>query len=73
MRCSACGSRMRPTESDLPLKVSERSIVILKQVPVLQCGNCAQFLLEDEAMARVDEILDGIDSSTELEIIRYAA
>ena len=73
MKCSVCGSRMRATESDLPFKVSERTIVILKQLPVLQCGNCAQFLLADKVMARVDKILDGIDSAAELEIIRYGA
>ncbi len=73
MKCAACGAQLRAAQSDLPFKVSEQTIVILKQLPVLQCENCAQYLLEDRVLSRVDEILASIDSAAELEIIRYAA
>ncbi len=73
MKCAACGAQLRSAHSDLPFKVSEQTIVILKQLPVLQCENCAQYLLEDRVLSRVDEILASIDSAAELEIIRYAA
>jgi YgiT-type zinc finger domain-containing protein len=73
MKCGVCGAQLRSVHSDLPFKVSEQTIVILKQLPVLQCENCTQYLLEDRVLSRVDEILARIDSAAELEIIRYAA
>jgi YgiT-type zinc finger domain-containing protein len=73
MKCGVCGAQLRPVHSDLPFKVSEQTIVILKDLPVWQCENCAQYLLEDGVLRRVDAILARIDSAAELEIIRYAA
>jgi YgiT-type zinc finger domain-containing protein len=73
MKCHICGSNLRPSATDLPFKVSETTIVILKGVPTMQCGNCAEYLLEDSVMARVEEILQGVDATAELEVIRYAA
>jgi YgiT-type zinc finger domain-containing protein len=73
MKCGVCGDQLRPVHSDLPFKVSEQTIVILKDLPVLQCQNCAQYLLEDHVLSRIDAILARIDSAAELEIIRYAA
>jgi len=73
MKCGVCGARMTPGVSDLPFKTSDHAIAILKDVPVLACGNCGDYLLEDAAMSRVDEILSGITGAAELEVIRYAA
>jgi YgiT-type zinc finger domain-containing protein len=73
MKCTVCGARMRPTRSDLPFKTAEQAIVIVKNLPVLQCESCAQYLIEDQVTARVDEILATVDGAAELEIIRYAA
>ena len=73
MRCSVCGAEMRSTRSDLPFKTTGQTIVILKSLPILQCENCAQYLIEDAVLGRVDEILATIDGKAELEIIRYAA
>jgi YgiT-type zinc finger domain-containing protein len=64
---------MKSTVTDLPFKVSEVTIVILKQIPVIQCENCSEYSLEDSIMKRVDEILGGVDTSAELEVIRFAA
>lgn len=73
MKCTVCGADMRPTRSDLPFKTTEQTIVILKSLPVLQCENCAQYLIEDAVLGRVDQILASVDGAAELEIIRYAA
>jgi hypothetical protein len=73
MKCGVCGAQLRLAHSALPFKVSEQTIVILKELPVWQCENCAQYLLEDRVLSRVDTILARIDSTAELEIIRYAA
>jgi YgiT-type zinc finger domain-containing protein len=73
MRCSVCGSKLSPLTKDLPFKLNEITIVILKGLPVLQCDNCSEYLLEDLVMGRVEEILQHTDIAAELEIIRYAA
>lgn len=73
MKCHVCGSKMLPVQTDLPFKVSETAIVIVKALPVLQCRSCGEYLLEDAVMERVDKILERADVQAELEIIRYAA
>ena len=73
MTCAVCGAQLQSIYSDLPFKVSEQTIVILKNLPVLQCENCAQYLIEDRVLSHGDEMLVRVDRTTELEIIRYAA
>ena len=73
MKCHLCGADLVRQVTDLPFKLSETTIVIVKSLPVLQCSGCSQYLLEDPVMERVDEILGKADSRAELEIIRYAA
>ena len=73
MKCHVCGSPMTSIVTDLPFKVSEASIVILKDLPVLQCDNCNQYLLQDSVLKEVDKLLERSHSAAELEVIRYAA
>jgi len=73
MKCTSCGAQMRLTKSDLPFKTAEQTVVILKSLPVFQCENCTQYVIEDAVLGRVDEILATVDGAAELEIIRYAA
>jgi YgiT-type zinc finger domain-containing protein len=73
VKCHICGAALIRRETDLPFKLSETTIVIVKDLPVLQCEGCSQYLLEDPVMERVDAILGMADSRAELEIIRYAA
>ena len=73
MKCTVCGASMIPIKTDLPLKLSEDRIVIFKELPVLQCRACREYLIEDSVMARIDAMLGNADSTAELEIIRYAA
>jgi YgiT-type zinc finger domain-containing protein len=73
MKCSVCGSNLTSLITDLPFKVSETTIVILKGLPIFQCDNCSQFLLDDSVIDRVETILERVDTAAELEVIRYAA
>jgi hypothetical protein len=38
MRCTVCGGELRTATTDLPFKVGETAIVILKGLPVLIGG-----------------------------------
>jgi len=73
MKCHVCGSRMSPRITDLPFKIAETAIVIIRGLPVIQCESCREYLIEDAVMARVDELLSAADKSAELEVVRYAA
>jgi YgiT-type zinc finger domain-containing protein len=73
MKCHVCGSNMKSIVTNLPFKVKETTIVILKDLPVLQCKNCNEYLLDNPVMKRVDEILEKVDTAAELEVIKYAA
>ena len=73
MKCHRCGSKLKPLITDLPFKIRETAIVIVKGLPVLQCENCSEYLLEDAVMGRVEHILERINVAAELEIIQYAA
>jgi YgiT-type zinc finger domain-containing protein len=73
MKCRVCGSALRRSITDLPFKVSDRTIVILKELPVEQCEACSEYLIEDGVFAKVEALLSGVDASAELEIIPFAA
>jgi YgiT-type zinc finger domain-containing protein len=73
MKCRVCGSTLESMTTDLPFKVTERTIVILKSLPVVQCKRCSEYLIEDSIFAKVEELLAKVDTSVELEIIAFAA
>ena len=73
MKCHVCGSKMNRKVTDLPFKVSDSAIVIVRALPVVQCESCREYLIEDAVMKRVDELLSTVDKSAELEVVRYAA
>ena len=73
MRCRICAGVLEPRVTDLPFKIGDSSIVILRSLPVLQCRQCGDTELEQATMSRVDQLLAAVDESAELEIIRYAA
>jgi len=73
MKCHVCGSQMSPRVTDLPFKITDSGIVIVRGLPVVQCESCREYLIEDAVMERVDELLGAADKSAELEVVRYAA
>ena len=72
MICHHCGGKLQKTITDLPFKVSKGSIVIIKKLPVLQCQNCQQYIIEDTVMKKVDSIIAHTDDTAELEVLSYA-
>jgi len=73
MKCRVCGSALSDMTTDLPFKVTDRTIVILKSLPIAQCQRCSEYLIEDSVLAKVEELLSKVDTSVELEIIPFAA
>lgn len=73
MKCRVCGSKLQPSTTDLPFKLRERTIVIVKCLPVLQCERCTEYLMADDVLARVEEMLSKVDRAAELEIVPFAA
>jgi YgiT-type zinc finger domain-containing protein len=73
MKCRVCAGVLRPIRTDLPFKVSERKIVIIKDLPVLQCERCSEYAMDDPTFARVEEMLANTDTAAELEIVAFAA
>lgn len=73
MNCYKCGTKMEYINTDLPFKIQTNSIVIIKKLPVWQCGNCNEYFIEDNVTKKVDDLLTNIDSKVEVEILSYAA
>lgn len=73
MKCQVCGYEMVQTITSLPFKVSDDTIVIVKELPVYQCSGCSEYVLSDPVMQRIEEIFEAVNTETELEIVRYAA
>ncbi len=72
MICHKCGGKLEKIVTDLPFKINVNSIIIIKKMPVLQCRNCDEYLIEDPVMEKVDNILRKTDRTSELEILSYA-
>lgn len=73
MKCRVCGGTLQATTTDLPFKVTERTIVVLKHLPVAQCDGCSEYLIADDVFAKVEELLAKVNTSAELEVIQFAA
>lgn len=73
MKCTVCGGMLQKTTTDLPFKINQATIVIAKELPVYQCANCPEYLIEDQVLAWFDGILANLKGETELEVVRYAA
>ncbi len=73
MKCRVCGGAQERNETDLPFKTGDRTIVVIKRIPVYQCERCAEYSLDDPTFARVEELLSHVGDRTELEIISFAA
>lgn len=73
MICHNCGGKLERVVTDLPFKIDQDSIVIIKKLPVLQCQNCGEYVIEDSIMEKIDRTLEKVDKTVELEILNYAA
>ena len=73
MKCHVCGGKMLPVVTDVPFKVANKTIMVVKELPVIQCTNCNEILIENDVMKQLDKLFETVGTNTELEIVRYAA
>jgi len=73
MKCNLCGGELGAIVTDMPFKLSQKTIVILKGLPVKECNGCGEFQIEDHVMERVEAIFDKVDKAAEVEIVQFAA
>ena len=73
MKCHICGTDLQAGITDLPFKVRDRSIVVVHDIPVLQCSRCPEFLLGDDVMARVETLLGKVGEDIRLEVVHFVA
>jgi len=73
MKCHLCGSAMEAILTDLPFKTHTTTIIIVRNLPVIQCLSCREYLLDDLVMEKIEQILGKVDAAAELEILKYAA
>jgi len=72
MICHNCGGCLENLITSLPFKLNDECIAIIRGLPVLQCRNCSEYVIEDQVMDKIDIILSKIDTTAELEILSYA-
>ena len=72
VKCHQCSGQINKVKTDLPFKITETSIII-KELPVLRCSNCREYLIEDSVMEKVDRILEKANKTAELKIVYFAA
>jgi len=73
MNCHVCGGKLKQSVTSLPFRLSSRAILVIKELPVLECVNCTEFSLDDEVMVRVEELIAKVDKGAELEVVNFAA
>lgn len=43
MKCRVCGETLEPQITELPFNLSAKTIVLLKDLPVLRCEKCGEY------------------------------
>ncbi len=71
MKYRICGGALVPKVTELSFKVRDSSIVILKSLPVLHCNQCGDAELEHGTILKVEKLLERVDLSSELKVIRW--
>lgn len=71
MKCHICGTPMTRAVSDLPFRVDRSVMIILRDLPLLECSKCGAYALEETVMERVHEIVQKLRSPSHLDAVLY--
>jgi len=73
MKCHVCGTSMTRVVSDLPFRVNRSVMIILRDLPLMQCTECSAYAFEERVMETVHEIVNRLQSPSHLDAVLYAA
>ena len=73
MKCHVCGTSMTRVVGALPFRVNRSVMIILKDLPLLECTECGAHAFEEKVMERVHEIVERLDSPSHLDAVLYPA
>lgn len=73
MKCTQCGALMEARHTDLPFKLGDTTIIVIRSVPVLECRGCTEYLVRDADMQRIEQILERRAMDEQLAVIQFAA
>ena len=73
MKCHVCGTLMTRVVTDLPFRVDRSVMIILRDLPLMECSDCGAYAFEERVMERVHEIVERLRSPAHLDAVRYAA
>jgi YgiT-type zinc finger domain-containing protein len=72
MKCHVCGIPMTRVVTDLPFRVDRSVMIILRELPLLECSECGAYALEEMVMERVHEMVQSLRSPSHLDAVLYA-
>lgn len=71
MKCLTCKDEMRQTTTTHFVDL-KKCMIIIKNVPCLECPQCGEKYYTDEVAARLDEIVEKVSSiMTEIAVVEY--
>ena len=73
MKCHVCGNSVTRVVSDLPFRVNRSVMIILRDLPLMECSDCGAYAFEERVMERVHEMVQSLRSPSHLDAVRYAA
>jgi len=73
MKGHVCGNSVTRVVSDLPFRVNRSVMIILRDLPLMECSECGAYALEAMVMERVHEIVERLDSPSHLDAVLYPA
>jgi YgiT-type zinc finger domain-containing protein len=73
MKCYVCETSMTRVVSDLPFRVNRSVMIILRDLPLMECSECGAYVFEESVMERVHEIVQRLKSPSHLDPVLYAA
>ena len=73
MTCFGCKGTMKPSTTTHFVDL-KKCIIIVKNVPCLECSQCGEILYTDEVAKRLDEIVKSVSSlMTEIAVVEYTS
>ena len=57
---------MKSMRTDLPFKLGNQRIIVVKGIPVEQCTSCGEYVIHDPVMESLDHLFESMDQRFQL-------